>query len=410
MGPLNANERGRFCEAGILALVPDRWGLKWMSRHQLLTRLSQYFPVIWVNPAQEWRDALSNRSKARQGVLHNLSGFTVYDSRLFLKFYRPKRLAKWCDKKRLQQARDLLTRQGCKRIVLYLWRPEFGAALGIVPHDVSCYHIVDEYSFCESEVPLSKVEREVITGVDQVFVSSPALLEKKGWLNPRTAVVPNGVSYQTFSTPLQEPQDLGEIPHPRIGYIGYLKKMLDWRLLSDLSLKHPSWSFVLVGAPLDQPEVTEGVRELRTRPNVYMLGAKLTREFPAYPQHFDVCIMPYRSTAYTKYIYPLKLQEYLASGRPVVGTRIRTLEDYSTVVRLAATPAEWSAAINKALEPTDNQPEKRAERQAIARLHDWDLLTEQVARILSERLGLQCPERSPRGEPDFVPSEMFSET
>jgi glycosyltransferase involved in cell wall biosynthesis len=367
-----------------------------MSRHQLLTRLSRYFPVVWVNPAEDWRDVLLRKPEARPGAFQYPPGFTVYDSPVLPKFYRPKWLAKWCERKRLQEGRNLLIQKGCKRIVLYLWRPEFSAALRLVPHDVSCYHIVDEYSFCESEVPISEVERSIITSVDQVFVSSPGLLEKKGWLNPRTCVVPNGVNYETFSAPLQEPRDLAAIPHPRVGYIGYLKKMLDWRLLSYLSHEHSSWSFVLVGAPLDQPEVEEGVRELRKRPNVYMLGAKLTQEFPAYPQHFDVCIMPYRATEYTKYIYPLKLQECLASGRPVVGTHIRTLEDYSHIVGLATTSAEWSAAITKALEPAENEPQKRAERQANAQLHDWDLLAEQIARILSECLDLQFPERPPR--------------
>jgi glycosyltransferase involved in cell wall biosynthesis len=407
MDPVNSNERSKFGEVGMLALVADRWSLRWMSRHQFLTRLSRYFPVVWVNPAEAWRDALQRRPEPGQEEIQSLRHFTIYDSRMLPKFHRPKLLAEWFVKKRLQEARNRLIQQGCKRIVLYLWRPEFGAALRIVPHDLSCYHIVDEYSFSESEVPIGEEEREVINRVDRVFVGSPGLMEKKGWLNPRTTFVPNGVSYDKFSAPLREPRDLAAIPHPRIGYIGYLKKMLDWQLLSYLSRKHPSWSFVLVGSALQQAEVEDGLRELRTLPNVHILGAKWTPEFPAYAQHCDVCIMPYRATPYSGYTCPLKLQEYLASGRPVVATRIRTLEDYSGAIRLAETSGEWSTAISRALEPKENQPEKRAERQAIARLHDWDLLTERVARILAEHLGLRWPESHSDGDTSYIPNDSF---
>jgi hypothetical protein len=45
--------------------------------------------------------------------------------------------------------------------------------------DLSCYHIVDEYSFSTTEQPLDQVEVELIRRVDQVFIHSPALLEKK---------------------------------------------------------------------------------------------------------------------------------------------------------------------------------------------------------------------------------------
>jgi len=32
------------------------------------------------------------------------------------------------------------------------------------------------------------------------FVTSRSLLEKKGWVNPKTSFVPNGVDYRAFAT------------------------------------------------------------------------------------------------------------------------------------------------------------------------------------------------------------------
>ena len=71
-----------------------------------------------------------------------------------------------------------------------------------------------------------------------------------------------GVDYSKFSTPVSEPDDLRGIPYPRIGYMGHLKKMLDWPLLLDLSTLHPEWSFVFVGPKGPHPEIDEMLEKM----------------------------------------------------------------------------------------------------------------------------------------------------
>jgi len=144
---------------------------------------------------------------------------------------------------------------------------------------------------------------------------------------------------------------LARIPRPRIGYTGYIKKQLDWQLLRHLTAQHPKWHFVFVGPKSPHPEISTILEEVAGRPNVHFLGAKTTQELAAYPQHFDVCIMPYRVNDYTKYIYPLKLHEYLASGRPVVATPIRSLEEYCNVLTLAAAPNNGRSGSRKPCSP-----------------------------------------------------------
>jgi glycosyltransferase involved in cell wall biosynthesis len=123
-----------------------------------------------------------------------------------------------------------------------------------------------------------------------------------------------------------------------------------------------------------------------------MLGEKPTEAVSGYVQHLDVCIMPYRIDDYTKYIYPLKLHEYLASGRPVVGSRIRSLQNFESVVLLAATPEEWSSEIAHALAAPANSPQLRQARQNVAQAHDWDILVGKIVRVIVHRLGIQAPD------------------
>jgi glycosyltransferase involved in cell wall biosynthesis len=276
--------------------------------------------------------------------------------------------------------------------VLYLWRPDFADSLNLVDHQLSCYHIDDEYSFSSSERELDATEVQLIRAVDQVFVHSPAMMEKKGALNANTEFVPNGVDYQKYITPMPEPAELHSIPKPRLGYTGNLKRMLDWQLLLELSTLHPEWSFVLVGGMLPHLEVREVLAEISRRPNIYVVGPQPTEVIPSFVQHLDVCIMPYKVDGYTKFIYPLKLHEYLASGNPVVGSPIPAFEAFQEVVLLANGSREWSSMLTRALSSQQNTRERRTARQQVAARYDWDLLVEKLAGTLARRLGVAFPD------------------
>jgi glycosyltransferase involved in cell wall biosynthesis len=311
--------------------------------------------------------------------------------KLLPKLYRPTFLASFLARVRLKRARRLLVERGCRKVILYLWRPEYAEALDLINPDLTCYHIDDEYNFSSFEQPMCESEALLLARVDQVFIHSRSLFEKKGHLNPHTRFVPNGVDYHAYATPVAEPEDLVTIPHPRIGYTGVLKRQLDWPLIFSLVQHHPELSFIFVGPHSPDPKTLANIAELTQRPNVYFLGPKSVDDLAAYPQHFDVCIMPYIADAYTKYINPLKLHEYLASGRPVVGTEIRPLYEFVDMVALANTPEEWSTAISNALDSELNTVEHRIRRQTVARKHDWDKLVEEIAKTMAERLGLDQP-------------------
>jgi glycosyltransferase involved in cell wall biosynthesis len=378
-----------FPTIGVIAQVHDAWGSCWQARHQILLRLARYFHVVWMNPARTWRKALTLRHAPNllEDNAIDVPGFTVYDPEAWLpEVYRPLWLRKVILRKHVQRAWQQLSRRGCQRMILSMWRPQIDAKLSSVPFDLLCYHVDDEYSFSRVEMPIGTDEMQILRGADEVFVSSRALLDKKGWVNAHTSFVPNGVDFEAFAAPAVEPAGLASVPHPRIGYAGFLKEQLDWHLLLSLSAQHPEWNFVFLGPVSPRLDISGELDELRKRANVYFLKATPTRLVPAYIQHFDVCIMPYRQDDYTKYIYPLKLHEYLASGRPTVGTPIRSLEEFSEVVALPRSLEEWSAALTNAISPAANTPECRAARQAVARRHDWNLQVRRIAMTLASRV------------------------
>jgi glycosyltransferase involved in cell wall biosynthesis len=383
-------------DVGVIALVPERWGGMWLSRHQILTRLSRYFHVVWHNPPRSWQKSWAPAPPLSHSypTPPPSSGFTVYSHPAWLpKFDRPGVLHRATEHARLEHSRRLLEQAGCRRIVLYVWRPKFADALDLVNHDVSCYHIADEYSFSDVEQPISPVERRLIERADQVFVHSPALMEKKGHINPHTAYVTNGVDYAAFASEVAEPADLARVPRPRIGYIGRIKSQLDWATLHGIARQRPEWSLVLVGPIGHMGEFTAEKDALFALPNVHYLGNRSVGEIPAYTRHMDVCLLCYALTDYTRYIFPLKLHEYLASGRPVVGADIRTLREFDGVVRIARDLDGWCTAIEASLAPAERSRERVDERRDVARLYDWNTITRRVAGILCDRLGADAPAR-----------------
>jgi glycosyltransferase involved in cell wall biosynthesis len=192
-----------------------------------------------------------------------------------------------------------------------------------------------------------------------------------------------------------------------VGYVGLIKSQLDLPLLQGLARRHPGWSFVLVGPLPDKEPLAGRVRQLSQLPNVHLLGPKSVSALPAYAQHLDVCLLCYAMDDYTKYIYPMKLHEYLATGRPVVGTPIRSLQGFDDVITLARTPAEWSNAIAKALEPRAQAPALVGARRAVAQEHDWDRIVREIACTMAKRLGPAYRERLEVVRPPHVPSTAF---
>lgn len=386
-----------FPEIGVLAMPYHHLVSSWMTPHHVLTRLASYFQVMWLEPAHHWREVrgLDDRQSIEQASSKLSPNFSVYVPEPWLPdIYRLSWLRHFLLCARVRRAWKRLEGQGCRTKVLYLWHYQFEPALTVNRHNLSLYHIEDEYSFAHEPPPMDFRELKLLREVDQVFVHSPQLMERKGWINPHTAFVPNGVDHHLYSTPVPEPPDIARIPHPRIGYTGNLKTQLDWQLLRDLAERHREWSFVFVGPRLFLTAKDRALLdEMSQWPNVYLLGGKSVKGLAAYPQHFDVCVMPYVVNGYTQNIYPLKLHEYLASGRPVVGSPIRSLKDFGNVVALADSFSEWSDALRNALTPAASTEALVTERQETARQFDWSELTYTIAQNICERVDANLAKR-----------------
>lgn len=400
---------------GILAFVPDLWEAPWQSRHHILHGLSKHYKVLWVSPPTYWETVRTGKGHSltsRRGVRKISDSLWTY-APVIPADYKPRYTGRgvgggrdvmaWCfrqyhilwQKAHVARIRHLLLRMGIERVILYLWRPEYSWSKGKFSESLTCYHIDDEYSFDPArDAPISDTEMTLLKQSDLVFIHSKTLMAKKGSFNPNTYYMPNGVDFEHFRRVVaeqrEEPDDLKQIPAPRIGYVGYLKRHLDLPLPLAIARQRRDWSIVLIGPVReDHHEIMDDIAQLEQQPNVYFLGHKPYSELPAYIKGFDVCLMNYQKTPYTKYIYPVKLHEYLACGKPVVATPLENLQEFSHVLQFAETPSDWVRKIEAGLAETDAR--LREQMVSVAGENSWAARTDKIVALFDAALRERQP-------------------
>lgn len=121
------------------------------------------------------------------------------------------------------------------------------------------------------------------------------------------------------------------------------------------------------------------------QPNVHFLGPKARAEVPAYMLNMDINTICWRlgEGGWADVGYPLKLQEYLASGRGIVSADLHSVRtQLSHVIRTASGADGWEAAIDDVLQT--GGPGSAQQRIAIAAQNGWDRRSDQLVTILEE--------------------------
>lgn len=188
---------------------------------------------------------------------------------------------------------------------------------------------------------LSALEQELLRKADLVFTSGQSLYQDKFAQHPHVFSFPNSVSTEDFAAAkhkYQDPEDQKHIPHPRLGYFGRINERIDFALIKELAELRPDWQVIFVG-PLETAN-----EKLPRAKNLHFLGEKAYEQLPAYLAGWDVALVPFISSEYTKFLNPEKTAEYLAAGTPVVSTEIPDmLRPYACkrLVRVAGSVEEF---------------------------------------------------------------------
>jgi glycosyltransferase involved in cell wall biosynthesis len=254
------------------------------------------------------------------------------------------------------------------------------------PRSVVAYHCTADFSQLTPHVrQLRRSEESILKLCDLVFANCSRLAETCGRHNDNVHVLPPGVDLDAFDAgeeseaePEAEPaadatasHDGGEAAparRPVIGYVGGLHKHVDFEMLAALARARPDWSWLLVG-----PRQAD-VNGLGALPNVRLTGQQPHGELARYVRKMDVCLVPYLNNAATETVVPVKLNEYLAAGKPVVSTNLPAIcefnERHGVLITADARPESFLRAIESAL-GSAGDARLVARRREVAAQNSW---------------------------------------
>ncbi len=220
-------------------------------------------------------------------------------------------------------------------------------------------------------------ERQFMQMADAVIVTSQGLYERKKDLARRCYLVRNGVNYQLFRKGFKHHEERRNL---RVGFTGSLDERVDYALLDELIGSMPGARFIFVGRIVS----TAAVNALRRHANAEFTGSKNVREIPAFLSTFSASIIPFLKNDFNKGIYPLKINEYLAAGLPVVATDFSYLDEFRELIGVAHDAAGFSSLIME-MTASDND-QQREKRSAFASLNSWDARAEEISQLIFNNL------------------------
>lgn len=280
--------------------------------------------------------------------------------------------------------RRAMRHAGIEATVLWFFVPHPSFMLDAIAHELAVYYCTDDHAAHPGmdAARIAACDAELTARADHVFVAPPALVEAKKAINRFTSFAPHGVDVDLFSTAQADatviPPAAASLPRPVVGYFGTIAAWTDLGLIEWLATARPDWTFLLVGhAYVD-------VSALARLPNVCLVGAQPYESLPSWAKAFDVAIIPYLQNRQVRNANPLKLREYLATGKPVVSVPAPEVEKFDGLIHVADGREAFLAGIEAAIR--DDSHDLRQRRIAAVRPMSWEQRAQDSLQTVTEAL------------------------
>lgn len=289
-----------------------------------------------------------------------------------------------------------LLKQKRKKILLWVSWSKLQAFLDEYMPDFIVYDYLDDFPAWR---PYFKA---MVDAADLVTTTSVVLQGQIETQFPQKPhfLIPNGCDLEHFKkgASMTKPREFSGHKGPVITYSGAWAKWLDHALVSKIAAAFPSALVAIVGVEFGST-VGQGV------PNLKYLGYKSYGDLPAYLHHSTLCLIPFLIEEITVATNPVKMYEYLASGKPVVSTDIPEARGVPSVF-VGESHEAFLEKIGRILkgELVYSQPE--ADRWLAART--WTKRAERALELIADRgfplRGKPPPNSFDKEEQDTVPN------
>ncbi len=277
-----------------------------------------------------------------------------------------------------------LKRLGFARTVSWFAVPHPGFLANAFGEAAVVYYCIDDYAALPDvdTRAVAEMDAYLTSRADQVFVASSRMLQAKRRLKPSTVLAPHGVDVALFRTASERQLPVApgarNLRRPVVGFYGLIEEWIDLDLIADVAERRPGWTFLMIGRLAVDPG------RLKAMPNVVFTGPQPYRSLPNWAKAFDVAVIPYRLTRQVVNSAPLKLREYLATGKPVVAVPAPEIERFAGLVRVAQGPEQFITEIEDAL--VNDTDADRARRMEATSTMTWDARVSEIVDIVEQRI------------------------
>lgn len=262
-------------------------------------------------------------------------------------------------------------------IVITAYNPFYGLSLyGKLNEKTHIYYCYDgvESGFFGNRI--FDFEKNFSKQADAIITTSDFLNNEKLKYNPNSFVVKNGVDFPVFAK-FAKRKAYDRI-RKRVGFIGSLDPRFDIDTVEFAVKELPDFDFEFTGDMRNELLKSR----LSKFPNVNFFNPIKPNDVPELLATYDVGIIPYIVNEVNKNIYPLKINEFLAVGVPVVMTRFADLPDFEGLVSVSENKIDF---IKKLKQETEfDTLDKIKSRINFASSNSWDARTESFSKILEK--------------------------
>lgn len=286
------------------------------------------------------------------------------------------------------QIGSLARRRGLSKPVLWIAIPTAIDVVGRLDESLVIYHVSDKYDantmdHATDPALIRKLHERAVDSADLVFYSSRKLLADANQGREKSYLLEQAVDFDHWATisngNLKVPDEVEQIPHPRLGYFGAIEPwLIDQDLIKQAAGERTDWQWIFIG------NKSRGL-EIEGLPNVHFLPPVPYDDLPRYAAGFDLCVLPWNTDVpFTSYGSAIKVREYLASGKPVVISPLPEYEPMKDVLRIGHTHDQFLRLIDEALH--EQGTESARARQNSVREGTWDARAEWVSDLIEKKL------------------------
>ena len=341
-----------------LIVFADDWGRHPSSCQHLIRELLPQHPVTWVNtigtrtPRLDW-DTIRRAAGKFRHWFRPKDGGSAETLPPNLEVAHPK-MWPWLTRKidrRLN--RELLLRQLTSIVrnmptapVAITTLPVVSDLMGALPVREWVYYCVDDFGQWPGldRKTMARLEKIVVEKADRIVAVSENLRARLKTMGRDSDLLTHGVDSHQWTVPGEPVPEVADFERPLVVFWGVVDRRMDVSWVRQLSADMSRGTIVLAG-PLNDPDPA-----LKSLPRVRMTGPLAFRQLPTLAREAAVLVMPYADQPVTRAMQPLKLKEYLATGKPAVARDLPANLEWADSLDLTDSPMVFSQLVRRRLE------------------------------------------------------------